>query len=108
MSSPHVPLPACSPHFVHEKEVPCDVLFTSEVYAKRDFFTLTLEFNPDFGKVGELQNTLATNRVHKNLGADTGYFSNFLHPVIRYFSPRDPRYARFHLQSPMELNLADV
>jgi hypothetical protein len=71
----------------HETELPCDQLFTSEAYTEQNFLVVTLEYHPDFGKTQEKFNVFGNDRVDNTLHPDEGYKSNFLHPVIRYFTP---------------------
>ena len=71
----------------HETELPCDQLFTSEAYTTRNFLVVTLEYHPDFGKTRDKFNVFGDDRVDNTLHPAEGYKSNFLHPVIRYFTP---------------------
>lgn len=70
----------------HETELPCDRLFTSAAYATRSFLVVTLEYHPEFGKTQERYNVFGPKRVDPTLHPAEGYKSNFLHPVVRYYT----------------------
>ena len=70
----------------HETELPCDIVFTSQAYVNRSFFVVTLEYHPDFGKTKEKKDTFGEDHVDPALHPDEGWRSNFVHPIIRYFT----------------------
>ncbi|EGD77710.1 foxred2 protein [Salpingoeca rosetta] len=70
----------------HQSHVPCDLLFTSEAFLHRSFLVVTLEYHPDFGKTREKFDVFGADHVDPALHPDEGHRSNFLHPVIRYYT----------------------
>lgn len=96
----------------HETELPCDMLFTNEAYVNRSFFTLTLEYHPDFGKTRQKMDVFGEDRIDPALHPDEGHRSNFLHPVIRYFTGlkyNGQEHRRFLVVNPTHANdAADV
>eukprot|EP00043_Microstomoeca_roanoka_P029002 m.20474 g.20474 ORF g.20474 m.20474 type:complete len:864 (+) comp8896_c0_seq1:384-2975(+) len=74
------------PCWQHISQMPCDKVFTSQEFLTRSFIVVTLEYHPDFGKTRERHDVFGADHVDPSLHPDEGYKSNFLHPVIRYYS----------------------
>eukprot|EP00294_Goniomonas_avonlea_P013456 CAMPEP_0114546632 /NCGR_PEP_ID=MMETSP0114-20121206/4036_1 /TAXON_ID=31324 /ORGANISM="Goniomonas sp, Strain m" /LENGTH=652 /DNA_ID=CAMNT_0001731137 /DNA_START=14 /DNA_END=1972 /DNA_ORIENTATION=+ len=75
---------------VYYEEMP--IHYAQERFAKTDFFTLSMEFHEEFGKEngGLRRDVHGADRVSSRLGPAAGEESNFVHPVVRYYSNTNP------------------